>query len=58
METISKCLKSVKQDILKLDDSIIKVEKNIFKEEQTIRESRLKLKLVKAEYGSASDVSE
>ena len=58
METLSERLKSIKQDILKLQDSIIKVEKGIFREEQTICESRLKLKLVKAEYGSVSDVSE
>ena len=51
MVAISKRLKSIKQDILKLDDSIIKVEKSVFRDEQTIRECRLKFKLVKAEYG-------
>ena len=56
MEALSKRLKSIKQDTLKLHDSINRIEKSIFREEQTIRESSLKLKLVKAEYGSASDV--
>ena len=51
MEALSKRLKSIKQENLKLDNSIIRLQNEIFRCEQTLRKRKLKLKLFRAEYG-------